>query len=131
MQTHTNHWCDMPRSRRGDKGFYEAVGRRIREARHGRMTQEALASLVSMTRTSIVNIEQGRQQLFLHTLVDIARALQTQPADLIPPSGQIEGNDLPAMLQGQPQDVQEWIKATVASVREREESDGGEKKART
>lgn len=109
----------MSRSRRGDKAFYEAVGRRIREARQGKITQEALASLVSLTRTSIVNIEQGRQQLLVHTLVDIARALQVQPAELIPPSLEIETNDLPTVLKGQPKKAQDWIKATVTSVRKR------------
>lgn len=97
--------------------FYEAVGRRIRDARHGKLTQEALASIVSLTRTSIVNIEQGRQQLLLHTLIDIARALQVQPADLIPPESTPNGTDLPTVLKGQPKSAKDWITATVTSVR--------------
>lgn len=110
----------MPRSPRSDKSFYEAVGRRIREARKGKITQEALASLVSLTRTSIVNIEQGRQQLFVHTLVDIARALQVPIADLIPVTNGTSGEDLPVMLQGQPRKVQEWITSAVNAVRKKE-----------
>lgn len=107
----------MARSRRGDMSFYEAVGRRIKEARQGKITQEALASTVALTRTSIVNIEQGRQQLLLHTLVDIARALQVQPADLIPPVSDPSQTDLPEVLRGQPKKAKDWITATVNSVR--------------
>lgn len=110
----------MPRSPRGDKSFYEAVGRRIREARQGKITQEALASLVSLTRTSIVNIEQGRQQLLLHTLVQIARALKVSPIDLIPPAGELDQTDLPTVLKGQSRKAQEWIKSTVTSLRNEE-----------
>lgn len=110
----------MPRSPRSDKSFYEAVGRRIREARKGKITQEALASIVSLTRTSIVNIEQGRQQLFVHTLVDIARALHVPVADLIPLSHDGTSEDLPGVLQGQPRKVQEWITSAVNAVRSKE-----------
>ena len=99
--------------------FYEAVGRRIRETRQGKITQDALASLVSLTRTSIVNIEQGRQQIFLHTLVEIARALQVSPATLIPPASGPDDSDLPTVLRGQPQNARDWITSTVVSVREK------------
>lgn len=107
----------MARSRRGDMSFYEAVGRRIRDARHGKITQAALASLVSLTRTSIVNIEQGRQQLLLHTLVDIARALQVPSSDLIPPVSDPNQSDLPTVLKGQSKKAQNWVTSTVKSVR--------------
>jgi len=67
------------------RSFYTALGQRIAEARQRqRMTQEALASDISLTRTSVVNIERGKQQLLLHTLVQIARALKVSPTDLIP-----------------------------------------------
>jgi DNA-binding XRE family transcriptional regulator len=59
-----------------NRKFYAAVGGRIAKARTGRMTQEALAGRTSLTRTSIINIEKGRQQILVHTLVDIAQALQ-------------------------------------------------------
>lgn len=110
----------MPRSPRSDKSFYEAVGRRIREVRKGKITQAALASVVSLTRTSIVNIEQGRQQLFVHTLVDIAQALRVPVADLIPVTQNASSTDLPAVLQGQPRKVQEWITTAVNAARNKE-----------
>lgn len=49
------------------------------------ITQEELARRVGMTRTSITNIERGRQKVQLHTLYDIAAALDTPIQNLLPP----------------------------------------------
>lgn len=52
------------------------IGARIRARRIWlRMTQHELASKVQLTRTSIVNAEAGRQNLVIHKLYLIARAL--------------------------------------------------------
>lgn len=48
------------------------------------MTQDRLASLVGLSRTSITNIEQGRQHVSLHQLYAIAEALKVQPDVLLP-----------------------------------------------
>lgn len=75
----------MKRSRfEGNKPFYAAVGRRIAKARTGRLTQEALAQKATLTRTAIINIEKGRQQILLHTVVEIAQALAIPITDLLP-----------------------------------------------
>ena len=66
-------------------GFYAAVGGLIREARESRgVTQEALAALVSLSRTSLTNIERGRQKVQLHTLCRLAVALEVTPGLLLP-----------------------------------------------
>ncbi len=55
------------------RAFYEEVGRRIRDARLARkpkLTRQGLAELVSLTRTSITNVEKGRQNFLLHTLAE-------------------------------------------------------------
>lgn len=79
-------WSDPVKRVRseGNKHFYAAVGRRIAEARLGRLTQEALAQKATLTRTAIVNIEKGRQQILLHTVVEIAQALAIPITDLLP-----------------------------------------------
>ena len=64
-----------------NRRFYAAVGQRIANRRDRRMTQEVLATRAKLTRTSIINIEKGRQQILLHTLVDIATALNVAPVE--------------------------------------------------
>jgi transcriptional regulator with XRE-family HTH domain len=98
--------------------FYAEVGRRIRKAREeAGLTQGRLAELVSLTRTSVTNIEQGRQKLLLHTLADVAAALQVPAAELVPEARQEEDHDgLNKLLKGRPRKEQDWIKAAVKSV---------------
>ena len=72
------------------------------------MTQEALATKTKLTRTSIINIEKGRQQLLLHTLLDIATALQVSPIELIPEQESIE-----TVLRDRPQSGVDWIKSSA------------------
>ena len=70
-----------------DDGLYVSLGRMIRSRRaRVEMTQDELARLVGMTRTSITNIERGRQKVQLHTLYDIAAALGVSTQDLLPPA---------------------------------------------
>jgi DNA-binding XRE family transcriptional regulator len=65
--------------------LYWEVGIAIRRKREllG-MSQEELANRAGIGRTSIVNIEGGRQRLPLTTLYDIADALQVQAVQLLP-----------------------------------------------
>lgn len=81
------------------------------------MTQEGLASLVSLTRTSITNIEKGRQKILLHTIVDIASTLRVAPADLLPESKSAPENELDDLLKGRPRKEREWVKSTVNAAR--------------
>jgi len=68
-----------------DHPFYVEVGERIRSARQeGGLTQDALAEAVNLTRTSIGNIESGRQRPLLHTVAAIARALKRDVVALLP-----------------------------------------------
>ena len=68
--------------------IYQRIGKLIRMKRLAikprPLTQEELAQRVHLKRTSITNIEKGRQKLLVHTLFDIAAALDVPTADLIP-----------------------------------------------
>ena len=65
--------------------FYAIVGSTISHVRQERrFTQEKLAKAVNLDRTSISNIEQGRQKMLLHSLYEIANALGVEPFDLLP-----------------------------------------------
>jgi DNA-binding XRE family transcriptional regulator len=92
-----------------NRPFYEAVGRRIAQVRGPRLKQDALAQKIEMTRTSIINIEKGRQQILLHTLVDIARALNVSPTDLMPGDDTVD-----FLLRDKPKKGRDWIKRSAA-----------------
>lgn len=64
--------------------IYEAVGGNIRRERLVReLNQTELARRVGLSRTSITNLELGRQSILVHQLVSIANALGVDPASLI------------------------------------------------
>jgi len=95
-----------------NRKFYAAVGGRIAKARIGRMTQEALATKTSLTRTSIINIEKGRQQILVHTLVDIAHALQVPISDLVPDTNNVE-----MLLRDKTRKGVEWVKSSTMNLK--------------
>jgi DNA-binding XRE family transcriptional regulator len=66
--------------------LYLAFGNLIRlnRERTPAMTQERLGRLVGLSRTSIVNIEKGRQHIALHQLFIFASALKVRPEVLLP-----------------------------------------------
>ncbi len=65
--------------------LYTFFGSRVRALRERRqVTQEELARRVDLSRTSITNIEKGRQRVLLHQIVDLAHALDAKPGDLFP-----------------------------------------------
>jgi transcriptional regulator with XRE-family HTH domain len=96
--------------------FYSEVGSRIRRARKAcSLTQEALASRVSLTRTSITNIEQGRQKFPLHMLAELADALNVPPASLLPGVPARRDDALDQALEGRPLEEQAWIRSALGS----------------
>ena len=91
--------------------FYRELGRRIKDARKKScLTQEALATKISLTRTTVTNIEKGRQQLLVHTLVDIAEALNVAPDTLLPES---KAPSIDKLLTAETPQAQEWILKVV------------------
>jgi transcriptional regulator with XRE-family HTH domain len=75
--------------------LYRRAGELIREARRNRrLTQSDLGTAVGLTRTSIVNIERGRQKLLLHTLFEFADVLGVEPEALLPPKAANEPGDI-------------------------------------
>jgi len=102
------------------EAFYREVGQNVRTKREQLgLTQEALASQVALTRTSITNIEKGRQKLLLHTFVDIAHALSVEPALLLPAIIGGSKERLDAKLKEYSASQQDWIKTTLESSRSR------------
>lgn len=60
-------------------------GARVREARtNAGLTPKALASLVGLSRSSIANLEAGRQRVPVHVIWNLADALGVAVSDLLP-----------------------------------------------
>lgn len=70
------------------------VGNNISKQRKRRKrTQEALADMIGLNRTSIVNIENGRHLPSLLVLYNTANVLEVDICDLLPGSSEILSSD--------------------------------------
>ena len=70
----------------GNNDFYKEFGQLLRDARKtAGMSQADLASAIGLTRTSISNIEKGRQKVVLYTFATILKVLAKRPEELLPP----------------------------------------------
>ena len=66
------------------EGCHQALGARIRMIRETLgLNQGELAKRVNILRTSVTNIEAGRQRMALHTVEEFAKALGTTPKHLL------------------------------------------------
>ncbi|MPZ67876.1 MAG: helix-turn-helix domain-containing protein [Pseudonocardiaceae bacterium] len=83
--------------------FYREFGQRLHDARTAaKISQENLGARIGLNRTSISNIEKGRQRLLVHQLPVLARVLGMAPDELLPvgPSA--------GPLDGVPADARDW-----------------------
>ena len=93
--------------------LYKEIGRRIREARKAKnVTQSELAEAIGLTRTSVTNIEKGRQKLLVHSLFEIAAALKVSLGHLIEESMRDETTKLEIQI---PSTVSDKDRALIES----------------
>lgn len=72
--------------------LHVALGKRIREKRlSSGLTQAELAERIAISRTSLTNMELGRQRLLVDQLYKVAEVLNTQPRDLLPAPTELVG----------------------------------------
>jgi transcriptional regulator with XRE-family HTH domain len=85
-----------------DRGLlYRLLGERIRNARTQQKpskSQSAVALALGLSRTSMVNIEKGRQHTSLHVIWEIADQLGVEAASLIPPRRDYMASSQPVAL---------------------------------
>jgi len=94
---------------------YQEIGRRIFAARDEKgITQEQLASRIGLKRTSITNIEKGRQQVLVHMLIKIAEALAVELPTLIPKTAMNKEDQM--HTDKYPRKSIDWVKATLNQV---------------
>jgi transcriptional regulator with XRE-family HTH domain len=85
--------------------FYPEFGRRVRLARRrAHLSQDTLGRLTGLNRTSITNIEAGRQRIPLHLLLDFATALDVEPVELLP-----DGRPPGLRLEGIPKEHRTFV----------------------
>jgi len=98
--------------------LYAEVGKLVRQARKRKgLTQLGLAQALDVSRTSVTNVELGRQHVQLHTLYLIADTLGVDPRDLLPTLGG-HGSEAPTEVvvpSDLTEEEQEWIQNVVSS----------------
>lgn len=101
--------------------LYEAIGDRIKAARTlAKITQTDLGRQIGLTRSSIANIEAGRQRVMLHWVFQIADELGVDPRELIveprvPTMRPIDELD-PAEFEGQPDTTSDFVSTALRRV---------------
>jgi transcriptional regulator with XRE-family HTH domain len=108
---------------------YQEFGRRLRDARTGReLSQAYVADHVGLSRTSITNIERGRQRISLHLAYLLAEAVRAEPGELLPNSSN-DGVVLDRDLHGFDEPVREWVTRVVED--EGKKTEGGKRDGKT
>lgn len=65
--------------------LYEIIGKSIKDKRKSKkLGQEELAKVISLSRSSLSNIEIGKHQPSIYTIYEIAVALECALTDLLP-----------------------------------------------
>lgn len=101
--------------------LYKFIGERVSEFRKAnKMNQDDLAKKAAISRTTISNIESGRQQVSIHTLMNIAEALNLEMHSLIPLYAEVisamkEPIDKVSEILDQ-QNIDEILKSTIKGI---------------
>jgi len=94
---------------------YKTMGRLIRARRKQlKLSQSTLAERVRLTRTSITNIEQGRQKIQIHTLWDIAKALDIHASALLPSPEKKEPEKVRERVKALPPDERKFAESVLS-----------------
>lgn len=90
--------------------FYETLGKKIRKARDERnLSQDAMARAVGLSRTSITNIEKGRQPVQVHILMKIAETLNMSLNALLTEDQTQSDKNKKPNLKKYKEPIREWV----------------------
>jgi transcriptional regulator with XRE-family HTH domain len=102
--------------------FYAYVGNNVRDKRTASgISQSMLAERIGFTRSSVANLEAGRQRVALHLFVRIEQALDCLPGELLPPR-EIPSADADLLseisesLADEPNTTQDFVRGAVAQL---------------
>lgn len=111
--------------------FYNDVGKRIKAMRIGAgMSQATLAKLIGFNRSSIANLEAGRQRIALHLFALIAEALDVDPEALLPNFDlldEVHGSMIDVAnenLEGALETTQDFVRGVMAQVSKTRREEG-------
>ena len=97
--------------------FYREFGKNLALARKGaKVTQEALAQTVGLSRPSIVNIEKGRQPVHLDLAIRMASTLGVHISDLLPKPTKSAASELEQDLNKASPTARPWVQKVISSV---------------
>ena len=103
--------------------FYVAIGEKIRTARiNAGMSQAALARIIGFNRSSVANLEAGRQRVALHLFVLIVEALHADPSSLLSDITILDNaatstiKNLNEHLIGTSEETQDFVRGAIAQV---------------
>lgn len=103
----------------GKAGFDRILGQRIRGARErAGVRQDQLARAVGLSRTSITNIERGRQGVQAYLLARIAEVLGRPTADLLPGQESRPASSLPNKVKRLERSKREWAERVLSTPKE-------------
>jgi len=98
------------------KIVYERVGKNIQQYRDiAKITQEALASALDVSRASIANYESGKQSIYISDLYKVAEFLNISIYDLLPTLDDIKAKSAPEQLINTAKDLQEDERKEIKS----------------
>ncbi|MBI4432348.1 MAG: helix-turn-helix transcriptional regulator [Candidatus Omnitrophica bacterium] len=91
--------------------FYASIGQRIQAFRKKKgLTQKQLADATKLSRTSITNIEKGRQKILVHTLFELASALAIEVPTLFPEKENPKGLSMTSeKIKKLPKEEKNWV----------------------
>ena len=65
--------------------LYKHIGEKIKRLRlKNNMTQDDLVEKTGLTRTTLMNLEEGHQKTPIHILYDICEAIGAEPTQVLP-----------------------------------------------
>jgi Helix-turn-helix. len=99
--------------------LYREFGHILRRRRQAAdLTQEDVAGRVGLARTSITNMELGRQHVSLHMVYQLANAIGIPASDLLPDKAALlqQDTELESSLRKEPvgEDEKDWIRRVVS-----------------
>ncbi len=83
-----------------EDGLYSWVGERLKKRRvELQLTQDEIAGKIGILRTSVTNIEAGRQKAPLHVLYGLCEVLDIDIATVLPPTKAVLRRTGPAAIE--------------------------------